>query len=129
MSYRFLEHVSDLIIQGENTTFEKALQDVAQGMTTQMGGENAEEKETLEAEVREENREDLVVAALTAIISECEAEIFTPKKITVEKIEGGVRIKISGEKKPHENVIKAVTYHGLKIEHDGKWKITVLFDI
>ena len=127
--YRFLEHVSDLIIEGENTSFEKALEDVAQGMTTQMGGEKAEEEGTLEVEVKEENREDLVVAALTAIISECEAEVFTPKKITIEKIEGGVRIKIGGERKPHENIIKAVTYHGLKIEENEKWKITVLFDI
>jgi len=129
MMYKFLEHVSDLIIQGENDSFEKALEDVAQGMTTQMGGKEAEEKETLEVEVKDENKEDLVVAALTAVISECEAEVFTPKKIGIEKIEGGVKIRISGERKAHENIIKAVTYHGLKIEQNEKWKITVLFDI
>jgi len=127
--YRFLEHVSDLIIEGENATFEKALEDVAQGMTTQMGGEGASEVETLEVEVKEENREDLVVAALTAVISECEAEVFTPKKISIERIEGGVKIRISGERKAHENIIKAVTYHGLKIEENEKCRITVLFDI
>lgn len=127
--YKFLEHVSDLIIQGKNDSFEKALEDVAQGMTTQMGGETAEEKETLEVEVKDENKEDLVVAALTAIISECEAEVFTPRRISMDKIAGGVKIKISGERKPHENIIKAVTYHGLKIEKNGEWRITVLFDI
>ena len=127
--YKFLEHVSDLIIQGKNDSFEKALEDVAQGMTTQMGGENAEEKETLEVEVREENKEDLVVAALTAIISECEAEVFTPRRISMDKIEDGVKIKILGERKAPENIIKAVTYHGLKIEENGEWRITVLFDI
>ena len=129
MSYRFLEHVSDLMIQGENDSFEKALEDVANGMITEMGAKKAEAKETIEVEVKEENEEDLVVAALTAIISECEAEDFTPKKIEIGKIEGGVKIKIGGERKTPSNIIKAVTYHELKIERNKTWKITVLFDI
>jgi len=47
---------------------------------------------------------------------------------------------MSGERKQPENIIKAVTYHGLKIEQNKeeeredkevreRWRITVLFDI
>jgi SHS2 domain-containing protein len=130
--YRFLEHTSDLIVQGEGPSFEKALEAVANGMITRMGSEHIRlsGKETIATEARMENQQDLVVVALTAIISECEAEAFTPAKIEIEKIERGVRIKITGERKIPENIIKAVTYHELKIAKLGnKWKITVLFDI
>lgn len=129
--YKRIEHRSDFIIEGQNDTFEKTLADVAEGMFTEMGAENTEEKDSIEIESEMNTPEDLVVDALSKIIAECEIIPFTPKKAEVTKTgEKSLRIKITGEKKQPENIIKGATYHELKVEEkEGKWIIRVLFDI
>jgi len=140
MSYKFLEHTSDIVIQAEGKSFEDALQEVAKGMITQMGSKKARKKEKMAFEIRQkETREDDVVAVLTEIVATCESEPFTPAAIKIKKTSSGFFVEMSGERKQPENIIKAVTYHGLKIEQnteeredkEGKerWRITVLFDI
>ena len=129
--YRFIEHPSDLKIEGRNKTFGKALEDVANGMFTQMGAGHAKEKDSIEIESKTSTVEDLVVDSLSKIIAECEIVPFTPKRAEVKETgERGVKIKIFGEKKQPENIIKAVTYHELQIrEEKSGWAIVVLFDI
>jgi len=131
MSYKFLEHTSDIVIQAEGKSFEDALQELAKGMITQMGSKKAKKKEKISFELnRKETKEDDVVAVLTEIIATCESEPFTPASIEIKKTTAGFFVEINGERKQPENIIKAVTYHGLKIEQiKEKWCITVLFDI
>ena len=129
--YKRIEHRSDFIIEGQNDTFEKTLADVADGMFTEMGAENAGEKDSIGIESEMNTLEDLVVDVLSKIIAECEILPFTPKKSEVTRTgEKSVKIRISGEKKQPENIIKGATYHELKVEEkEGKWIIRVLFDI
>lgn len=129
--YKLLEHPSDIIVEGKNKTFEKALQDVANGMFTQMGEKNAKEKDKIEIVSEKANNEDLVVDVLSNIIAECESLPFKPKKAEVSKIsEHGVKITVHGERIQPENIIKAVTYHELQIRREKSgWTIRVLFDI
>lgn len=135
MAYSFREHTSDIIIEARNSTFARALEDVAEGMFTQMGAGHAEAKESLALDAKAPNREELVVNLLSAIIAECESAPFTPKKLKIVSLaeKGGaffVSVNVLGERKVPENIIKAVTYHGLKVERKKKeWAITVLFDI
>jgi len=133
MPYEFLEHRSDIIILGKNRTFESALEDVASGMFTQMGGERAKAKESFELRFSAPTREQLVVQLLSEIIAECETRPFTPKKMGVLAFDDAalsVSVRVYGEKRVPENIIKAVTYHELRIERKGaNWEIQVLFDI
>ena len=129
--YRLLEHPSDIIVEGKNSSFEKTLEDVANGMFTQMGAEGAKEKDSIEIEAEKNTPEDLVIDALSKIIAECEIVPFTPKRAEAEKTgEKSVRIRVFGEKKQPENIIKGATYHNLVVrKKDGGWVIRVLFDI
>lgn len=129
--YRIIDHPSDFLVEGKNSSFEKALEDVADGMFTQMGAEGAEDKDSIEIESEKDTLEDLVVDVLSKIIAECEIVPFTPKRAEVTKTEGkGVKIKVFGDKKQPENIIKGVTYHNLVVkEEKGEWIIRVLFDI
>jgi len=145
MGYSFLEHRSDIIVLGENASFESALVDVAAGMFSQMGAEHAKEKESFELEFVAPTKEQLVVQLLTEIIAECETRPFTPKRMEVLRFNHAnlsIAIRVHGESKISENIIKAVTYHELRIEQKvekkaGKeirkkgssWEIQVLFDI
>ena len=133
MGYEFLEHRSDIIILGKNSTFEAALVDVADGMFTQMGAEHAKEKESFELKFSAPTREQLVVQLLSEIIAECETRPLTPKKLEMLAFDEKalfVSVRVYGEKKVPENIIKAVTYHEFRAEKKGKnWEIQVLFDI
>lgn len=127
--FKIIDHPSDFLVEGKNKTFEKSLEDVAEGMFTQMG--EAEEKDSIEIESAKELIEDLVIDALSKIIAECEIVPFTPKRAEVERTgDKSVKIRVFGEKKQPENIIKGVTYHELMIkQQDDKWTIRVLFDI
>ena len=129
--YKILEHPSDFLVEGRNKTFEKTLEDVANGMFTQMGSENAGEEDSMEVESAKELVEDTVIDALSKIIAECEIIPFTPKRAEVTKTgEKSIKVKIFGEKKQPENIIKGATYHELLVKkQDDEWIIRVLFDI
>ncbi len=129
--YRFIEHPSDIIIEGRNKTFERALEDVARGMFTQMGAEQAKEKEKIRIESKATTLEDLVVDALSKIVAECEAIPFTPKRAEVIRTdEYYLQITVYGERKQPKNIIKGVTYHELQIRKKKNiWTIRILFDI
>jgi len=131
MSYKFLEHTSDIIIEAEGSSFENALEEVANGMITQMGSKKAKKSESIRLEIEErENKEDMVVAVLSEIVAVCDYEPFTPASARIKKADKKIEVELKGERKPPENIIKAVTYHGLKIERiESGWRITVLFDI
>jgi SHS2 domain-containing protein len=133
MGFEFLEHRSDIIILGKNRTFESALEDVGNGMFTQMGEEHAKGKGSFDLRFSAPTREQLVVQLLSQIIAECETRPFTPKKIKVLAFDEGalsVSVRVFGEEKIPENIIKAVTYHELRVEKKGaNWEIQVLFDI
>lgn len=133
MTWRFLKHISDLFIEAKGKNLKAALEDLAAGMFTQMGGNEAKEVEGFELEVSGATKEELIVNALSNIIAECEIRSFTPVRMTVLSLDmkkNYLRMNICGEKKVPNNIIKAVTYHKLKVERTKKgWLLRVLFDI
>ncbi len=133
MAYSFLEHRSDVIILGRNATFAKALEDVGNGMLTQMGAEHAAEKESFTLHFSAPSAEQLVVQLLSQVVAECETRPLTPKRFEVLALDEkafSASVRVYGEKKVPENIIKAVTYHEFRAERKGKdWEIQVLFDI
>lgn len=130
MSWKILEHTSDLWIEAENDSFESALEDLAKGMFEHMGGKNAG-SEIMEFEKKAGNMEELVVELLSDILAECEIRDFVPASLKVVKyVKNEIKVEVKGRKDTLENIIKGVTYHDLEIENkNGKWKIRVLFDI
>lgn len=135
MTYRFLQHTSDLFIEAEGRDFPSALAEIAAGMFTHMGGENSSGKGSIWVEASSQSKEGLVVSFLTEVIAECETVPFTPSSLEIRSFgESSGRFSIAavvrGERKPAENVIKAVTYHELEVEEKkGQCRIRVLFDI
>ncbi len=133
MTYKFIEHRSDIIIEAKGKTFADVLEQIAQGMFTQMGSEEAKVKYKIKIKSKAPGKEELVITFLSDIIAQCEINEFTPKKIEIKKIDeknNSLEADIQGERKVPKNIIKAVTYHELKVEgtkHD--WTIRVLFDI
>ncbi len=131
MGWKLLEHMTDLFIEASNTSFEKALEDLAEGMFAHMGGKNAKATESFDIEKKSGTAGGLVVELLSDILAECEIRGFVPVSLVVREYDGeSIKATVKGETKPPENIIKGVTYHRLEVrEEDGKWVMRVLFDI
>lgn len=133
LPYRFLEHTADIMIEAEGKSYLDALQNVALGMFSVLGKSKA--KEHFEIDEQATNREELVVYALSHILSECDARGMVPCKTEVLLFDGSaprIRMRVWGEVKNARDSIKAVTFHELAVLQDEKtlvWKIRVLFDV
>lgn len=130
--FRFLEHTADIMLEANGKTYVEALQNAALGMFSVLGKSGA--KEHFEISERAQNREELVVYALSSILSECEAREIVPCKtelMAFDEKKNSIGLKVWGEKKRPRDAIKAVTFHELAVlkEKDGNWKIRVLFDV
>jgi len=132
MGYKILEHTSDLYIQGEGNSFEKAIEGIADGMFRIMREGSTNEKE-IGIKYSAYDKEMLLIGLFSKILSECEINSFIPNKMKVIKFDeklNKIEVKIYGKYGILENIIKAVTYHLFKIERENnKYKIRILFDI
>ncbi|MBN2478004.1 archease [Candidatus Micrarchaeota archaeon] len=132
MPFEFLEHTSDLFIRGTGKSLKEALEAVAEGMFRNMG-KAKKEGDSLEVESKGHSVENLVVEFYSDIVADCELNKLIPKRLEIIELDRkNLRIKarVYGEKGVPENIIKAVTYHLLKIEESKeKTIVEVLFDI
>ena len=138
MGYEYLEHPSDIIVLAKNISFEKTFEDVSFAMFEHMGAPGATEIDSIEIKFSEKTIDQLVVQLLNEIIAECETLPLTPKRLAVTSFrlpvtsedEFNISVRIFGEKKIPQNVIKAVTYNSLRVEKkENNWEIEILFDI
>ena len=132
MSYKILEHTSDLFIEGRGKSLEEALESVAEGMFKNMGN-TKEEKDKFKIIHKGYDFEMLIIELFSKILSECEAESLIPKRMKVLRLDlekKEIEVEVLGEEGLLENVIKAVTYHLFSAEEEkGEWVVRVLFDI
>ncbi len=103
------------------------------------------EKETITVAIESHSLDGLLVSWLNELIFHFDAYGFIGKKILIDELHGNdqpdslqackLKAVISGEKFDPERhdgklLIKAATYHMLKIEKTGDtWEISVIFDI
>jgi len=138
--YKFIEHMSDVIIEAQGKTFSEAFENIADGMFTQMGSDEiTNDPGSFSVSQKANTLDELVVNALSEILAECEIERVIPKKVNVlafDEIEKSISLEVLGGSGIPRNIIKAVTFHELKVEKKlgkgGKtdeWTIRVLFDI
>jgi SHS2 domain-containing protein len=92
-------------------------------------------QERIELEIETSDQADLLHDWLAELLYRFEAERFVAVRFDVELAEAGLRAVVHGEQLDparHEpdTEVKAVTYHGLKIEPDGPgWLAEVILDI
>lgn len=98
--------------------------------------QDIQEKRTLAISSQGSSQEGLLVAFLNELIFHFDTYGFIGKSITITRLDNtSVTAEISGEEfnpDQHEGklLIKAATYHKLKIEEKGDhWKAEVIFDI
>ena len=137
MSYELLDHTADLSIRVTGRSFGEFLRNASLAMTEQIADTDRVEpsvKEVIEA--TGETKEEILVRLLNEILYLHETGKLVFKDIRVEvSNENKAAAELWGEKydfAKHELAleIKAVTYHGLKIEMvNDKFTADIVFDI
>lgn len=136
-SFEPLEHTADAGIRARATTLAELLVACAEGMFSLIveGGE-VREAMAVEVAVEADGPPDLLHAWLRELLWRFTGEGLVFARFEVhEATETAARATCTGEPfDPGRHTggveIKAVTYHGLRVEHsDGEWLAEVLFDI
>lgn len=137
MSYRLLEHTADMGLEVEGASLEELFQEAARGLRELMFGPaagSAHGAQGLQVGGREMG--ELLVNWLNEILYLFEVQGIYPVRFQVEAVEDGkVCGQVWGEpfdagRHPVERVVKAVTYHQLKVERTaGRWRARVYVDL
>jgi SHS2 domain-containing protein len=139
--FKFLEHTADIGIEAEAKNLEKVFADIALGMFEVMTStKKIKRKIKKEIKIESEDLQALLYDFLEKflILHDTENLMFSKfdvKKIQKEKDKWNLECEAWGEEfdpKKHEDrtLVKAVTYHEMKIEKTSKgWKAKVIVDI
>jgi SHS2 domain-containing protein len=136
MQFEVLDISGDVGIRAYGGSLEELFINAASGMYSLITDTDAiERRKTVEIEVESLSLEGLLVSWLNELIFQFDTYGFIGKEIEImEFSEGRIKASIRGEEfdeERHEKrlLIKAATYHNLKIVRDGEWRAEVIFDI
>jgi len=137
LPYEEFEHPADVGLRVRGSSLADLFRNAARGMMELMlepGTVAPRDARTITA--TGDDVEMMLVGWLEEILFAFDADGFAPCEVEVELFEEG---RVSGtlrgepfDETVHEvrNVIKAVTWHGLKVEKQGEtWRVNVLFDV
>jgi SHS2 domain-containing protein len=140
-AYRLIDHTADMAFEVEAATWEgllgaatAAVSDIVLAV-----GESPEPRSVeREVEVAGADREDVLVAWLNEVVVLFEDEGFLAREVRIDRAEAtaarGVLLGrlLDLHREVPDRVIKAVTYHDLRIAEggaEGKWKAAVVLDL
>lgn len=142
MSHEIFEHTADLGIAARGDSFGAALGEAALALTSIATGRDdlrtAKADGELVFRVEAPDQEALVVAVLAELLwfLESEQTLWIHGGIEAHQDVGGWVAQANGNAVVYDPVrhgqgteIKAITYHGLSVVHDGDWRIRVIVDI
>ncbi len=130
----YLEHTADILFRARGETFEQALENAAQAMFQTIAHDVKQEKE-IEFEQTASTIEELVCFTLSRALTESEINEMFFAKMKVkefEEKEGEFKVKVvcTGGEGKQNLVVKAVTFHQMKVERKkGETILQVLLDV
>lgn len=136
-AFDVLDVSGDVGIMAYGKNLEDAFRNAAIGMYSLITDLDAiEEKRSIDISVESHSMEGLLVSWLNDLIFHFDAYGFIGKRIDIQEMgDNKIKTMVTGEDfdaERHEGklLIKAATYHQLKIEKKGDiWEIDVIFDV
>jgi len=137
--YRFENHVSDAKFKAYGDTLEEAFRNAALALISLMWDHAAvEHRIDFRVKVTGRDKKQLLVAFLEEILFLLDAKKFLLAEVEDLRINRGekayelqalFRGDAYSEKVQTYGNVKAVTYHEMKIEHNGQFRIQVVVDL
>jgi SHS2 domain-containing protein len=137
MGYEHLDISGDAGVRATGATAEEAFASAALGMYALITApRDVAEEKSIRVEVKSHSREGLLVGFLNELVFQFDTYGFVGKRVEVNALEEQrIDATITGEDfdtERHESnlLIKAATYHGVKVEQEGGgWVAECIFDI
>ena len=135
--YEIFEHTADVGLRMRADDFEGLLVDAARGLFSLLvaNPESIRAVQELHLEVAGDRKDDLLRDWLAELLYTFSVRRLLFAEFTVQLHEGGLTATVRGEpldRQRHvvEMEVKAITYHGLKVEQQGnQWLAEVIVDI
>jgi SHS2 domain-containing protein len=137
MSYRFVDHTADVMVEVEAPLREGLFSDAARSLfsiLTDLDG--IEPRESQQLRVEAEGWEQLLVTWLTELLFLYETELWLFSRFEILELEPHVLEavawgeRLDAERHPIEREVKAVTYHRLGlVKEGGVYKTSIVFDL
>ena len=132
MTYRFVDHTSELRLELEAQTEASVLAEAAVAIGDLLGDSPPERVEVVrEVQVEAGDRAALLAAWLDELVFLAETDGFVPTRVDRIQIDGGAaRGVVSGYHGSPPHLIKGVTYNELELSFDGRlWHGRVVLDV
>lgn len=135
--FEILEHTADIGFRVWGAAPAELFENSASAMMDIMAEtELIEPAETINVEVQGENYESLLVNWLSEVLYLFDADRFAASSFEIDSIDArSLRARLIGQARqpgrhPWKLIVKAVTYHQLKVaESGGRWEAQVFLDI
>ncbi len=131
MSYRWVDHTAEVELALEGATEEEVLRDALVALGELLDDEGGGEPVRRAVELQAPTRADLLAAWLEELVFLAETEALVPERADeLELRPDGLAAVVVGRDGAPRPVVKAVTYHGLRFDHEGgRWRARVVLDV
>ncbi len=137
MNYEVMDISGDAGIKATGGSLEEAFEAAATGMYSLITDlADVQEGKSIEVSAEADSLEGLLVGFLNELVFQFDAYGFVGRRVEIGQLGAGrIRAVVHGEQFERGRhsaglLIKAATYHGLKVENaGGLWVIMVIFDI
>ena len=136
MGYRFLEHMTDALIEAEGNTLEEAFENAAKGLVDTMIDINkVDVKEEIALKAEGYDLNELLYNWLEEVMLKLLVDRLALKEFKVKIHDNKLEAKAYGEplnldKHGYKVEIKGVTYHLMSIsKDDNRYKVRFLLDL
>jgi SHS2 domain-containing protein len=129
--YSWVEHESEveLLVEDESpeAVFTEALVALGDLLAEERGGESV----THEVSASAADLPALLAEWLNELVYLAERDGFIPERVVrIELANASLRATVGGQRGVPQNLIKAITYHGLEMSEDeGEWRARVVLDV
>ena len=128
--HRWIDHTAEVQLELEAASEEELLSEAAAALG-ELADEEAGEPASHDVAVEARDRPALLAELLSELVFLGETEGFVPDRLeAIELGDGTLRARAAGRRGRPRQLVKAVTYHGLRFERDGEtWRGSVVLDV
>ena len=130
-TYRWVEHTAELELEVEAAGEAEVFADAAAALGELLDDGSGGPAERREIVLRSAERATLLADWLEELVFLAETEDFVPERLaSLELEETRLQAEVEGRSGAPPHLVKAVTYHGLELVHDGKnWRARTILDV
>jgi SHS2 domain-containing protein len=130
--YRWVDHTAELELELDGATEAEVFRDALAAFADLVADDRGEgEPARYDLGLDGVDRADLLAQWLDELVFLADTESFVPERvIELELGDGALRAVVAGRRAAPRPVVKAVTYHDLRFEHEGgRWRAHVVLDV